>query len=152
MGLWYGANWTFVLWGVFRAVVISGYRLIDRLSAGLPQLMRTLGGRAATISLMMLAWIPFRSTSLESSFAMWSKVIQPAAYRGLGMHENVYLVAAVVTSGFFLTYLIHQKFLPYLQKREKVQIIVAETFMFSVMIPLVVVFLRPISQFIYFQF
>ena len=152
MGLWHGANWTFVLWGVFHAVVISGYRLIDRLSAGLPQLMRTLGGRAATISLMMLAWIPFRSTSLESSFAMWSKVVQPAAYRGLGMHENVYLVAALVTSGFFLTYLIHQKFLPYLQKRENVQIIVAETFMFSVMIPLVVVFLRPISQFIYFQF
>ena len=28
MGLWHGANWTFVLWGIYHATLVHGYRLV----------------------------------------------------------------------------------------------------------------------------
>ena len=29
-GIWHGANWTFVAWGVFHGVLLCGYRVFDR--------------------------------------------------------------------------------------------------------------------------
>lgn len=37
MGLWHGANWTFVLWGLFHATVIGAYRLLAPLTRGVNQ-------------------------------------------------------------------------------------------------------------------
>jgi D-alanyl-lipoteichoic acid acyltransferase DltB (MBOAT superfamily) len=28
MGLWHGANWTFIIWGVYHVIVIVLYRLL----------------------------------------------------------------------------------------------------------------------------
>ena len=32
MGLWHGANWTFVLWGIYHALLIFLYRQILNLN------------------------------------------------------------------------------------------------------------------------
>src|SRR5881227_1315738 len=34
VGLWHGANWTFVAWGVYHGVLLIGYRLFDRAARG----------------------------------------------------------------------------------------------------------------------
>jgi D-alanyl-lipoteichoic acid acyltransferase DltB (MBOAT superfamily) len=36
VGLWHGANWTFVAWGVYHAVLLVGYRIFDRVKVGTP--------------------------------------------------------------------------------------------------------------------
>ena len=34
VGLWHGANWTFVAWGAYHGVLLVGYRLFDRATVG----------------------------------------------------------------------------------------------------------------------
>jgi len=151
MGLWHGAHWTFVLWGFYHAVVIYIYRLLPEFSFNIKQVWMSLLGLMVTFPIMMLSWIPFRADSLEETFIMWGRVFDLSAYSSLGMRENVYLVAAVVTLGVFLTYLIQQKiFMRY--KHNSVFKNTVEIILLSLMIPLVLIFLRPINQFIYFQF
>ncbi len=151
MGLWHGANWTFVLWGVYHATVIVVYRLVVPVTLNLPKLLKSFGGVLVTMPLMMFAWIPFRASSLESTIAMWVKVVDPTAYGALGMRENVYLFTALITAGILLTYFLKYKLSPLIQ-RDQLAHVMAETLMFSLIIPLVFVFLRPINQYIYFQF
>ena len=34
VGLWHGANWTFVAWGAYHGFLLIGYRLFDRATVG----------------------------------------------------------------------------------------------------------------------
>ena len=36
VGLWHGANWTFVAWGAYHGILLIGYRLFDRATVGTP--------------------------------------------------------------------------------------------------------------------
>src|SRR5437762_6970935 len=36
VGLWHGANWTFVAWGTYHGLLLIGYRLSDRATVGTP--------------------------------------------------------------------------------------------------------------------
>ena len=151
MGLWHGANWTFLVWGLYHAIAIAIYRLTSPLLKPLPNTVRHLGGIALTLPLMMLSWIPFRAESLGDTLAMWGKVIDPKQYTSLGMRENIYLVAAVVMIGILGCQLFSRELVPRLRQFPRTAIF-AETIFFTVMISLVTIFLRPVTQFIYFQF
>ena len=151
MGLWHGANWTFLLWGIFHAVVISMYRLIEPGTRTLSRWLRWWGGLALTLPVMMLAWIPFRAESLSDTFAMWQKIFQPSAYTWLGMRENTYLITALILLGVFATYAVREKILPRVCAM-RFGVAVIDIGVIAVMMALVIVFLRPINQFIYFQF
>ena len=151
MGLWHGASWTFILWGLYHAVVIFIYRMISPISRKLSQNLKVIFGVGLTLPIMMLAWIPFRAASINDTLTMWSKIFDPYAYGNLGMKENTYLVAAILLIGFFSTWIIKNKILP-LIKNNRIILIYGEILLFSIMIPLVIIFLRPINQFIYFQF
>jgi alginate O-acetyltransferase complex protein AlgI len=151
MGLWHGASWTFLLWGVYHAVIIFFYRLLSPLGRQLNEGVKVFMGLALTLPIMMLGWIPFRAESLDMTFAMWSLVLDPLAYGSLGMRENVYMVAAIVLLGTIATYWVKNRWAlsPY---RTGYLLILEESIVFAVMISLVIVFLKPINQFIYFQF
>jgi alginate O-acetyltransferase complex protein AlgI len=36
VGLWHGANWTFVVWGIYHGLLLIGYRFFDRAATGRP--------------------------------------------------------------------------------------------------------------------
>lgn len=151
MGLWHGANWTFLAWGLYHACLIFGYRQFSTICKDIPVGLRNAGGWVVTLPLVMLGWIPFRASSLWDFLAMWRTVLQGKDYFWLGLRENTYLVAALLLAGFFITSWAKKYFLPLLRQRIFLSQAV-ETVAFSVIIGLVFVFLRPISQFIYFQF
>jgi len=152
MGLWHGANWTFVLWGIYHAAVIYIFRLISPSTRGLNRKFKIIGGVLLTLPIMMLSWIPFRAESLSITIEMWSKVLDPFSYGVLGMRENAYLAAAFILIALFLTYLVKEKVLPVVMAKSRSLVLWGEMVAFSIMVPLVIVFLRPINQFIYFQF
>lgn len=150
MGLWHGANWTFLLWGLYHATIIYAYRKIKKYSR------ISINPRLAifiTLPIMMLGWIPFRAVSVEQSLSMWLHVITPTSYfSSLSMKENVYLVALLMLIGFFTT----QKFREFLLPQNVVNFglvtRIAGILGLTVLCVLVVIFLRPVNQFIYFQF
>lgn len=151
MGLWHGASWTFLAWGLYHACLIFGYRQLSALCKDMPFQLREVGGWVVTLPLVMLGWIPFRAESVGDFLAMWGKVLQIKGYFWLGLRENSYLVAAFLLAGFCITHGTKKYFLPLLRQRIFPSQAL-EAVAFSVIVGLVFVFLRPISQFIYFQF
>ncbi|MET0082802.1 MAG: MBOAT family O-acyltransferase [Sedimenticola sp.] len=151
MGLWHGANWTFVIWGLYHAVLILGYRAIVSSTRNLSALVQKVGGALVTIPLVMLAWIPFRTSNLGDALSMWGKVVDPFSYGYLGMRENTYLITALILVGVLTAYIFIVKIKPLLNLSNTVRF-AADTVVFAFIFPLVVIFLRPINQFIYFQF
>ena len=82
-GLWHGANWTFVLWGALH----GGYLLLNHLwravlgqrgdstsRASSRVLVRALGV-GLTFTAVVVAWVPFRSESLQASLNIWSGML-----------------------------------------------------------------------------
>jgi len=76
-GLWHGAAWTMLAWGVLHATYLSAERLTNwpRRLAALP------GGRhlAALVvfGLVVLAWVPFRATSLSQAACIGLTMVSP---------------------------------------------------------------------------
>ena len=151
MGLWHGANWTFLIWGIYHAIIISIYRLVEPKTIKFTKWFRSLGGILLTLPIMMLSWIPFRANSLSETLVMWSKVFNPFAYTWLGMRENVYLITFLILIGFFLVYLFKAKILPIISFSKNLTII-CDTILIMILTSAVIVFFRSINQFIYFQF
>ena len=81
-GFWHGANWTFVIWGLLNALYFLPLLLsqknrinLDTVSIGqnLPNLRDALN-ILLTFCLTVIAWIFFRSNSLEQAFAILSEI------------------------------------------------------------------------------
>ena len=151
MGLWHGASWTFVLWGLYHSAWIFLFRLLNKIKIINVFLSSQIRGFLITLPLMMLGWIPFRAESLDTTFSMWAKVIDISAYGFLSMRENAYLVAALLLTGFILTFIISSKSNSFYLLRPSLHRAI-EAIIFCIIIPFILIFLRPISQFIYFQF
>jgi len=62
-GLWHGAGWNFVIWGLFHGLVLVVERLTRAREARRLGVLRW----ALTLGLATLAWIPFRAQSLADS-------------------------------------------------------------------------------------
>jgi len=58
-GLWHGASWTFVAWGVYHGLLLVAYRFIGPSWDRLPAFAQ----RAGTFLLVLLGWVAFRATS-----------------------------------------------------------------------------------------
>ena len=151
MGLWHGANWTFLIWGIYHAIVISIYRLIEPKTLNFSKRFRFLGGILVTLPVMMLSWIPFRANSLNDTLGMWLKIFNPLAYTWLGMRENVYIITFLVLISFFIVYLFKVKILPIINSKKLISII-CDIILITFVTSMVIIFFRSINQFIYFQF
>ena len=65
-GLWHGAAWNYVIWGLYHASLLTGYRLV---APRIPNALKSAWfGRPAAIAIMFaftnLGWLLFRETSL----------------------------------------------------------------------------------------
>ena len=87
-GLWHGATWGFVLWGMVHGVGLIVHRLVDRWSAGIPVLAAfwaSLPGIFVawfcTQALVMLSWVLFRVPQIKDVglffSSLWGKTADP---------------------------------------------------------------------------
>lgn len=151
MGFWHGANWTFIFWGLYHATFVLVYRMTEAYREHLPDLLRSWGGWGITLLVSMLSWVPFRAKTVEDALGMYALLADPGKYQWLGMRENTYLVAAVLMAGFLLVWFGQHNYTR-LRGMSISLALVLETAVMGVVGGLVFVFLRPINQFIYFQF
>lgn len=151
MGMWHGANWTFLYWGLFHASWITIYRFMLPQIKTMPILVRQYGGWIVTLLLAMASWIPFRAENLSVAFTMHGKLLNPANYFALGMRENVYIVAAIVMLSMCVVFFWHEVVTKKLQTW-KLPYLLCDASAWGMQLALVFIFLRPVKQFIYFQF
>lgn len=151
MGFWHGANWTFLLWGIYHAILISIFRLVSPRRKNYFSWFKSLIRISITLPLIMLSWIPFRANSLVDSIKMWVKIINPFNYTWFGMRENIYLITFLILVSFFINYFFIKKVLPILRSFKLVTIML-EIILLTIIFSFVVIFFRSINQFIYFQF
>ncbi len=88
-GLWHGAAWTFVLWGVLHGTALC----VERSTRGLiplqlPKIVRWTG----VMIVVQVGWVLFRSPDLQAAGIMLQKMIVPS----LGIHWYPPLVIGVL--------------------------------------------------------
>ena len=105
VGLWHGANWTFVLWGAIHGALLALHVLWRRVAVPMPRLPIPVGaflGWLATFHLVTLAWIPFRSPDLKTPQLILEKlgqwIVAPSAFTShvYGLPFYLWLAVAFV--------------------------------------------------------
>jgi alginate O-acetyltransferase complex protein AlgI len=71
VGLWHGANWTFVVWGLYHGVLL----VLERVGWLAPAKLPGLWGRWATFALVVVGWVIFRSTSPAMAIDWLGKMV-----------------------------------------------------------------------------
>lgn len=74
-GLWHGAAWTFVIWGLYHFVIVASYHLGQRHWDARPIAVQ----RAVTFLLVVGSWAIFRSTDLQMATTLLSRMIDVRA-------------------------------------------------------------------------
>jgi alginate O-acetyltransferase complex protein AlgI len=150
MGLWHGAGWKFALWGIWHATFIFIYRQCGKWLPKISKQFKMLIGWSFTLPVIMLGWIPFRADSMSTTLALLGRIVDFSSYRALGFRENFYLLVFVITIAMLGAYFVTHSKNPFLNNMLLRKI--SEFISLSVMIFLLFIFFRPVSQFIYFQF
>ena len=105
-GIWHGANWTFILWGVLYGIV-----LIIEKTVGIPKKMEqwkkpaAIGYRILTLLLIAFGWVLFRSSSisgawvyLKSMFGLTGNTLIDDNFVFYGREYIVYILAGIICS------------------------------------------------------
>ncbi|NKB17033.1 MAG: MBOAT family protein [Pseudanabaena sp. CRU_2_10] len=120
-GIWHGANWGFVIWGIWHGVLLVGHRLSALLTsrfAALTTLWKTLPGQIMAIAitqvLVSIGWLPFRLPNLlDTQFGfqhLWGKASDPQfAYKiyveALGLTASqIAILLIAIAIGMFVAY------------------------------------------------
>jgi D-alanyl-lipoteichoic acid acyltransferase DltB (MBOAT superfamily) len=93
IGLWHGANWTFVMWGAYHGLLLIGYRLFHRATVG-----------TAIDKVMKKHW--FVPLSIGAMFTAF--VLSAPFFRGKTLQSSGYILGALfgsthITGDFLLT-------------------------------------------------
>ncbi|HLJ92386.1 MAG TPA: MBOAT family protein [Gemmataceae bacterium] len=103
-GLWHGASWTFVFWGLLHGLFLITHRAFQRIckrQERLDRLAQTGPGTVirigVTFSCVCLAWIFFRAPTFAAAGTILSKLVIPTAGLEAPLHpRSFWYMAAVV--------------------------------------------------------
>lgn len=108
-GLWHGAAWTFVLWGLYQGLLLCGYRMImSRPTAGSGNTARPALGLghwlrvAGFFQLVCLGWLLFRAESVEQVWRMTDALLFNLDFSPRALKLNdimVFLTCAILFFG-----------------------------------------------------
>lgn len=76
-GLWHGAGWNFIAWGVFHGILVAGQRFFSRWMS-VPKFV----GWVLTMIAVMFGWLLFMDTDSRRLVRKIAILFSPHAYRG----------------------------------------------------------------------
>jgi alginate O-acetyltransferase complex protein AlgI len=84
-GLWHGASWNFVLWGIVHGLLLVGHRLFRDFACRFPRLERsfdsqlgTATGIGLTFITICFTWVLFRATTFEQAALIYQRMLIPS--------------------------------------------------------------------------
>src|SRR6266850_82971 len=93
VGLWHGANWTFVAWGAYHGLLLIGYRLFDRATVG-----------TVIDKVMKKRWfVPFSVGAMFTAFVLSAASFRPKTLQTSGYVSGALFGSHHVTGDFLLT-------------------------------------------------
>ncbi|HEY3412185.1 MAG TPA: MBOAT family O-acyltransferase [Armatimonadota bacterium] len=101
VGLWHGAGWGFMLWGLFHGVYLALYRMWEHVTeTRYPQWAKSAAWgwfwRVFILAGAMLAWVPFRSSSLGQTVTLLKSMLFSFRFH-VSYSLNFYLTVALVS-------------------------------------------------------
>src|SRR5262249_52898235 len=85
-GLWHGASWTFVIWGIYHGLLLIGHRLFQGFCKPRPWLdglcqswPGTVVRWALTMLCVMAGWVLFRAETLPAALGLLQRMLVPEA-------------------------------------------------------------------------
>jgi D-alanyl-lipoteichoic acid acyltransferase DltB (MBOAT superfamily) len=163
-GLWHGAQWTFVLWGVWHGMLlVLNQTVLGGLFSGLTNdsrarmSLRRLAAISVTFVLITAGWLLFRAKDLGQIVSMATSIITfKNGFRPMILRENEILIIALVFIGLMLYYILLT-----LRSRLRIDknlmgwrvfVRLAKPIVYTLIIIAVIVFDKHAKAFIYFQF
>ena len=105
-GLWHGAKWTYIIYGVYHGLVLVMHRLGQqvkrRLSVRPPRNVGAFLSWGTTFLLVAIGFIFFRANDLTQAWTMLKTLITPAAYGHFAMTRSFYLLISASVVGYFV--------------------------------------------------
>ena len=104
-GIWHGANWTFIVWGVIHGIANVLTRILDKTTGVFSKRQNRAINVISwflTFVFVNLAWVIFRADSLTDAWTFFTQF-----FRFTGFAQTTELLQTVYTSGFqFLGHMI----------------------------------------------
>jgi alginate O-acetyltransferase complex protein AlgI len=97
-GLWHGAAWTFVAWGVLHGTYLCVNHAWNRYGPGIPRKLTgpaNIAAVALTFVSVAVAWVFFRADSVTSAIAIVSQMARPDAFV-YGDRERLAIIYVIV--------------------------------------------------------
>ena len=141
-GLWHGASWLFVLWGMLHGSALVVHRIWSKfLNCRMPQI----AGRLLTFFFVLTAWVLFRAENFAQAKAIYKGMFAPESMGSWDLStRNMILFAAAILIILFGTpaYELTKKFKPtWLNALAAIVLLTVSMFFFV-----------KVSPFIYFNF
>jgi alginate O-acetyltransferase complex protein AlgI len=92
-GLWHGASWNFVAWGLFHGLFLAAERVLEPVTDRAPLWLRPLG-HGYTLFAVLLSWVIFRCETWAQTMAYFRSMFGAGGAGGLAA-----IPANVVTTG-----------------------------------------------------
>lgn len=104
-GLWHGAKWTYIVYGVYHGLVLvlhrAGQQMKRQFSVRLPRDLGAFLSWGTTFLLVAIGFIFFRANDLTQAWTMLKAVVTPAAYGHFAMPHSFYLLTSASVVGYF---------------------------------------------------
>lgn len=162
-GIWHGAGWTFVLWGLYHGLLLAGYHAVTlhrrgvRGAASEPGLLERFEQPASvilTFGLVTMGWLFFRAQSVDQAFGLIGRLITPWAHTRRALSGMFYLHVTVLIVGVWMMPTINRFFSRVWATRERnsMAFSIAEGLAAGALIASCLMYMKGQTAFIYFQF
>ena len=149
-GFWHGANWTFIVWGVYHSILFLPSFLFNTNrnytssiigeNSYLPTIKEFLQV-GITFLLVSIGWVFFRSENINNSFKFLNQMFTDFSFKSEFEWLNIYLLCFII-----IEFLIRKN------ERLKEKYFNYDWIVFSIISLAILLFLSGEEQFIYFQF
>ncbi len=153
-GLWHGAKWTFVIWGIYHGLLLVAHRVLAPLFTYIPSLPKNFLTRRAWFiirvifffHLTCLGWLLFRAQSMQQVFSMLQGIFFNF---GIVRNTGIKFMASILWLLIVIQLIQYWKNdLMFVYKRSAL----ITTVIYAIMFYSIAVYSTPGYEFIYFQF